>query len=239
MKFIPFLLLLAVFSCGSGSKPLNLKNVRPGNLQFFEVYSTNEISDDWLKACKISAEMDTSAQQEQSSLQQTRGLSSYIQIPMPNSIGYIKESDIPAVDSILARPEIAKLFPKDLRFMWDFASDDLSDQGIGKVVALYTVKVPRGNKAIIDGRHIQTAETAISEYTKQPVIRITMTDKGANDWEVMTTKNVGLPIAITIDNHVLSCPVVNGAISGGETEISGNFSYAEAEELAARIQLGK
>jgi SecD/SecF fusion protein len=66
-----------------------------------------------------------------------------------------------------------------------------------------------------------------------------MTKQGQHDWEVMTAKNLGLPIAITIDNHVLSCPVVTGVISGGETEISGNFSVAEAEELAARINKGK
>jgi SecD/SecF fusion protein len=104
---------------------------------------------------------------------------------------------------------------------------------------LYAVKVPDGGKAIINGEHIETAGAGASEVTGQPIITIKMTDPGAHDWEIMTRKNIGRAIAITLDNQVLSCPLVYDVIKGGSTEISGTFTKEEAEELAARIYKGK
>lgn len=226
MKFFPVLLVVVLFSCGNEvGKPIQ-KQVKPGNLQFFEVYLMDEISDQWNEACRISAEMDTTVQQK-------KGLSAYIQIPVTNTPGYIKENGMHAVDSILAIPEISKLFPKDLRFMWDLNSTEIPK--MGKVVALYPVKTPKDEKVLVDGKDILDARVEISGYSHKPVIAITMNLEGTQDWEIMTRKNVGRAIAITMDNKVLSCPVVNSMISSGSVEISANFRRGEAEELAARI----
>jgi SecD/SecF fusion protein len=97
--------------------------------------------------------------------------------------------------------------------------------------------MPYGNEAKIDGRHIVSANAAKS-YDGRPVIRIAMDTKGSHEWKIMTTNNIGKAIAIVIDDHVITCPVVTNAITGGETEISGNFTVKEAEELAARIYAG-
>ncbi|TSJ46380.1 SecDF P1 head subdomain-containing protein [Fluviicola chungangensis] len=239
MKCIPLLLLSIIFSCGSGSKPLNLKNAKPGNLQFFETYNIQEIYPYWQAACNPMHGNDTTVSKGKESMLKIdpRGLRGLVHAS-EFMIGYVYEEDLSKVDAMLAIPEIKNLFPKDLRFMWSFKAESVDNGSGAKTYSLYAIKIPDGGKAKIDGRHIETVETAIADYNGMPVIRISMNDQGSHDWEIMTRKNIGRPIAITIDDHVLSCPVVNDAITGGETEISGNFTKKEAEELAARIHAG-
>nr|WP_294859216.1 hypothetical protein [uncultured Fluviicola sp.] len=240
MKLLPFVLFLVLTACGNQSNNIKLKNVKPGNVQFFETYGTNEILDSWNAACNWAHDHDSLSLNSTLHLDELnpRDLRRIVQvINQKNAFAYAEEEHIPIIDSILAIPGFKSNFPKNLRFMWSFGLEE-SPNG-EKMYALYAVKVPDGNKAIVDGKSIKSAETAIADYNQMPVIRISMNDQGAHDWEIMTRKNIGRPIAITIDNRVLSCPVVNDAIAGGKTEISGNFSVAEAEELAARINAGK
>ena len=55
----------------------------------------------------------------------------------------------------------------------------------------------------------------------------------------MTTDNVNRPIAIVLDDIVYSAPNVNGPIEGGNSEISGNFTVEEAQDLASILKIGK
>lgn len=241
MRLIAFTLLLLLISCGNETqKPPYLKNAKPGNLQFFETYTLHEIYPHWQAACNPMTGGDTTVSKGKESMLKIdpRGLRELVH-PTQFAVGYVYEEDVAKVDAMLAIPEIKNLFPKNLRFMWSYKAEKTEGETGTKIYSLYAIKVSDDGKAVIDGRHIETVETAIADYNGMPVIRITMTDQGAHDWAIMTRKNIGLPIAITINNYVLSCPVVNGAITGGETEISGNFTKAEAEELAASIYAGR
>jgi SecD/SecF fusion protein len=62
---------------------------------------------------------------------------------------------------------------------------------------------------------------------------------GAKTWARLTGKNVGRPIAIALDDIVYSAPNVNGAIEGGDSEISGNFTVEEATDMAKILTSGK
>lgn len=241
MKFIPFLFVFLLFSCGSSSERANLKNIKPGNVQFFEVYSTYELNASWLVACKWSEEQDSLALQGKVPMSDlsARSLAGMVRPAGENAFGYVKKPDIDRVDSILALPEVKKHFPKDLQFMWSFGPEEARITGFEGMYTLYAVKVPKGNKAPIDSKHIQTAEAAISEHDNNPIINITMNDQGSHDWELLTRKNINRCIAITIDHKVISCPRVVSEIAGGKTQISGSFTIAESQELAARINAGK
>ena len=240
MKLIPYLLAIILFSCGNGNepqKPLHLKNVKPGNLQFFETYSFSEIAPSWENACKWVHEHDSLAAEQNLGLTENpRGLNALVRPNNDFMVGYVYEDNMYPVSEMLANPEVKKAFPANLQFRWSYGVE--KEENGHKMYALYAIKVPSGNEAMIDGRHIQTANVAKS-YTGQSVIRISMNQQGSKEWKVMTTNNVGKAIAIVIDDHVITCPVVNGAIAGGETEISGNFTVKEAEELAARIYAGR
>ena len=66
-----------------------------------------------------------------------------------------------------------------------------------------------------------------------------MTSIGSKAWARLTGKNVGRPVAISLDNIVYSAPNVIDAITGGSTEISGSFTVQEAQDLADLLQSGK
>ncbi|HNX66960.1 MAG TPA: protein translocase subunit SecD, partial [Bacteroidales bacterium] len=66
-----------------------------------------------------------------------------------------------------------------------------------------------------------------------------MTAEGAKTWSRITGDNVGRCVAVVLDNFVRSDPRVQQQITGGNTEISGNFTIEEATDLANILKSGK
>ena len=99
---------------------------------------------------------------------------------------------------------------------------------------------PDGNAAlssseenIIEDARENTNQTGQLEVTMQ------MTNTAASSWAQVTGANIGKYIAIVLDNRVYSAPVVNQKISGGNSQISGNFDIREAQDLANVLKAGK
>jgi SecD/SecF fusion protein len=90
----------------------------------------------------------------------------------------------------------------------------------------------------LEGDGVEEAKQDYDERGK-PAIKMVMTNAGSKVWARMTGKNVGRPIAIALDDIVYSAPNVNGAIEGGNSEISGNFTVEEAQDLANILKSGK
>ena len=66
-----------------------------------------------------------------------------------------------------------------------------------------------------------------------------MDTEGARSWATLTEKNVGKPLAVTLDNIVYTAPNVNQKITGGRSQISGNFTQEEAKDLTDVLGAGK
>lgn len=97
-------------------------------------------------------------------------------------------------------------------------------------------KVYLRNKAVLTDAHIASAKVAKTEYG--PQIEIVFTDEGRNIFAKITRENIGKPLAIIIDDKVISAPVIMAEISGGKAVITGKFSEQEARSIAKRI-MGK
>lgn len=110
---------------------------------------------------------------------------------------------------------------------------------------LYAIKtIPGSDKAKLEGEVITDARQDYDPVTGGVVVEMSMNKHGADVWAKMTTDNVGLPIAITLDQVVYSAPYVNGPITGGNSQISmGNKntgqSVTEAQDLANILISGK
>jgi len=102
---------------------------------------------------------------------------------------------------------------------------------------LYAIKTLDNGQAELDGEGI----TAAQDYDElnRPAIRMQMDAKGSRIWAKMTERNVGRPIAVVLDNIVYSAPNVNGAITGGNSQISGSFTVQQAQDLAEILMTGK
>jgi SecD/SecF fusion protein len=65
-----------------------------------------------------------------------------------------------------------------------------------------------------------------------------MNAEGARKWRQLTSDNIGRRIAVVLDDYVYTAPVVNGEIPSGQSEISGNFTLVEAQDLANILKSG-
>lgn len=100
---------------------------------------------------------------------------------------------------------------------------------------------PEGN-VILDGKDIKKTEieqmnnqvTGAAEY----VVAIEFNKEGTKKFADATTKFVGQPIYIMLDEAIVSMPTVNEPITNGEAVISGDFTSRGAEELAMLINSG-
>jgi preprotein translocase subunit SecD len=104
-------------------------------------------------------------------------------------------------------------------------------------------RAPQGAKfllgpAVIEGTDITDATAGTESTTGAWVVNLDFNSAGSAAWAEYTAANVGNNVAITLDGRVVSAPTINGAIAGGTTQITGNFSEAEATELANQLKYG-
>lgn len=69
-------------------------------------------------------------------------------------------------------------------------------------------------------------------------IAISFDSEGSALFEKITGENIGRPIAIFLDGNLISAPVVNQKIVGGNAVITGQFSLEEAQNLASLLSAG-
>ncbi|MQA34157.1 protein translocase subunit SecD, partial [Modestobacter roseus] len=92
--------------------------------------------------------------------------------------------------------------------------------------------------SVLEGTDVTDATAGTRAGTGEWIVDLSLNNSGADAWATYTTANVGNSVAITLDGRVVSAPTINSAIVGGRTEITGNFSQAEATELANQLKYG-
>ena len=158
----------------------------------------------------------------------------------PNScmVGEASEQDKESVTKILAREDIMSLFPEDLKFMWSAELEDSRTAKNQKAYMLYAIKVPEDGVARVGGTDVKNATTSFDQQRGVRTVNVQMTIEGSEKWAEMTQENIQRQVAITMDNVVYSAPVVQNAITGGNTEITGDFTIEEATDLAGLLNGG-
>jgi len=90
----------------------------------------------------------------------------------------------------------------------------------------------------LTGKHIKKAQLTFDNQTGKPQVALIFTDEGAKLFTKITERNVGKPVSIYLDQFLLSAPVVQQKIEGGNAVITGNFTVDEAKKLAIAINSG-
>lgn len=112
-------------------------------------------------------------------------------------------------------------------------SDKDIDPSTGKPVR-FVVK----RKVELAGDLLSDAQAGTDQRSGQPVVNFRFNTAGAKRFAEITQANVGLPFAVVLDNKVLTAPRINEPILGGSGQISGNFTFASANELAVLLRAG-
>ncbi len=92
-------------------------------------------------------------------------------------------------------------------------------------------------KAYVSGKYLVDAKTSYDNLGR-PVVTLEFDSEGARLFDEATAGNIGRQIAIVLDDVVISAPVVQERISGGNAQISGRFSSAQAHRLALMLPAG-
>ncbi|MCF8286394.1 MAG: protein translocase subunit SecDF [Chitinophagaceae bacterium] len=158
------------------------------------------------------------------------------QFTFPAEIGYTLKKDTATLNAYLALPEVKSKFPANLVFMYGKVESE--DPKTKDVLPLYAIKTLDNGTAELEGDHVANAAQDFDERGKV-AIKMNMDKIGTSIWGKMTTRNIGKPIAIVLDNIVYSAPNVNDAITTGNSQISGNYSLKTAQDLAQILESGK
>ena len=154
-------------------------------------------------------------------------------------IGTFATKDTASINVYLKRADIKAMLPANLaniRFAWGKTNEKNPD-----ITDLYALKGTRDNVAPLSGGVIVDA-TDTFDQLGNPAVSMQMNGNGSRKWEQITgaVSQQGNAIAIVLDNIVYSAPGVSkGAITGGRSEISGNFSIEETKDLANILRAGK
>lgn len=233
------------------------------HLQFWEVYNIGEISKNIEDADKALAQYlngskadstkninDTTANKTDSSKLSANDhpLANAIHFIGPQQdksgkqqyyaqIANIEEKDTAKANEYLNLDVVKNNFPVNLKFLYGLEEKD--EKSGRRYFELYAIKtIPGTDKAKLEGEGVEDASADYDEHGR-PAIKMQMTPTGTRTWAKMTADNVNRPIAIVLDDVVYSAPNVIGAIDGGNSEISGNFSVQEAQDLANILKIGK
>ncbi len=90
---------------------------------------------------------------------------------------------------------------------------------------------------LLDAHHIQSA-SAEEDREDGGVVRLILTTNGAEKLQELTNQNIGKRLAIILDGDVVSAPVIEQPITTGTALLSGRFTYAQAQDLAAVLSSG-
>jgi preprotein translocase subunit SecD len=99
-------------------------------------------------------------------------------------------------------------------------------------------RVPVERRVIVEGGDLTDAQPAFDQRTNEPIVNFRFNLRGAQRFGAATTENVGRPLAIVLDNEVISAPRILQPITGGSGQISGRFTVQQANDLAALLRAG-
>ncbi|MEJ7589036.1 MAG: protein translocase subunit SecDF, partial [Ferruginibacter sp.] len=229
------------------------------NLQFWEVYNIGELRDPLVNADKAVSDYlsgisatDSTARDASDSLRLAANQNALFKIINPIDpqqdpksgqpqysapIGSIALKDTGVYARYMALEPVRNSFPANVKFL--LGVEEKAPKSALRYYPLYAIKtLPGTDKAKLEGEGVAESSQSFDERGR-PSIKMEMTNVGAKVWARLTTDNTNRPIAIVLDDIVYSAPNVNGPIEGGSSEIAGNFTTEEAQDLANILHSGK
>ena len=151
-------------------------------------------------------------------------------------VGYASSIDVAKIDSILAMPEIKAILLEnapELKLTWSKKAEN----GVYTLIALKDVDLD--GHASLEGDIVVDARPEFSNTGGGASVRMVMNSEGAKEWKRLTKENIQRSVAIVLDGYVYSYPTVQSEISDGISSITGDFSIAQATDLANILKSGK
>ena len=152
-------------------------------------------------------------------------------------VGFAHKRDMDAISELLATPEAKDILPSDVQLKWGVKG---MGEGEGSDwYELYAIRVTeRNGRAPLEGDVITDAKDEFDQHGR-PCVSMQMNVDGARRWAALTKANLHRSVAIVLDNNVYSAPTVQSEITGGNSQITGNFTAEDTRDLANVLKSGK
>ncbi|GBD92943.1 preprotein translocase subunit SecD [bacterium BMS3Abin05] len=148
----------------------------------------------------------------------------------------VPEQNKHAVEKILNMPQIKKVIPSDVEFLWGSKSVPVGDE---KYYELYLVnREPELTGKYVVGAGVQIGSGSSFTSAGKPIVNLKMNSEGAKIFAHVTGANINRRMAIVLDNRVYSAPVIRSKIPNGDAIIEGMGNMDEAKDLAIILRAG-
>jgi len=187
--------------------------------------------------------------------QPIKSLAEVMQPAGSNASFVVDVKDTAVVNRVMQDKGFVPGLPANIRgykYSWANKPMDLgkqaNDKTAPKLLEFYVLKGKNGSQEpLITGDKVvsASAERNAGSITNEPVVSMQMNQVGAQEWARITDElkpsavdRNGQGVAIVLDNMVYSAPNIKNQITGGNSQISGNFTLEEAKDLANILQAG-
>lgn len=182
-------------------------------------------------------------------------------VAMGSSVASVRGADRDALVEELKKPQYAAVMEGTMKVAFSakpidqgelksslMKNDKKSESAANKLIEeyndqhlVYLLKLDRDGKAALASEEENIISDARSQTSQTGEVEVSMemTPQAASRWAQITGANINKHIAIVLDDRVYSAPVVNQKISGGQSQITGNFDIKEADDLANVLKAGK
>ena len=149
-------------------------------------------------------------------------------------LGMLKQSDKADLLKLLQIPEVTHMLPKDIHFV--YGKPSIPNKKNDPLISLYAIKTyNRPKHPFLSNKDVKKAYQDFDPATSKPLIQFELKQAAARIWEKLTERNVDRPLAIVMDDKLISAPRVLDKIIGGRSQIAGDFSIAEAKTIASQL----
>jgi SecD/SecF fusion protein len=153
-------------------------------------------------------------------------------------VGIALAKDMAKIDEYLAMRQVKEVLPRNLALKWGVKAIDDKEQ----FYYLYAIRMTNREGLPALGGDVVT--DAVADFTQtvgrsDQQVSMAMNAEGAKSWARLTKDNIGKCVAIVLDDLVYSAPRVNDEITGGRSQITGDFTPEEAKDLANVLKSGK
>lgn len=167
-----------------------------------------------------------------------------------NSTFVVQTKDTAVVNKVLKSSLLKAEMPASIRnFKYYWANKPMQlekNKPVSNLLELYVLSGNQEGNPLLGGDAVKEArgERNAGSISNEPIVSMQMTTAGARDWGRITTElsqkggQMKESVAIVLDHLVYSAPSINEPILGGNSQISGNFSLTEAQDLANILQAG-
>lgn len=150
----------------------------------------------------------------------------------PNSplFAQVLASDTAAARRYLTAPAAAALIPPTMRLL-------LTAKAEGTDAPVFDVVAVNAN-AELSGEVVTEAGPDFDPFTNAPQVSLTMNSEGASRWRQITAANTNKPVAVVLDDRVYTYPTIQGTIPNGRTQITGQFTANDVQDIVTVLQSG-